>query len=76
MTKSKANTITELARTMLINARSNFNTVEYIASVELFCNIVSELLPSEESNNLPVDIDKAKRDSNNVKVKRVKNNPS
>ena len=69
MTKSKANIITELARTMLIDARANFDTVEYIASAQLFCDIVSELVPMHKSNNLPTHIDKALLDSNNEVIK-------
>jgi hypothetical protein len=57
MNINTANTITELARKMLVGAKDNFTQEEYIDSVKLFCDIVSNLLPP--------NIDKALEDSNN-----------
>jgi hypothetical protein len=57
MNINTANTITELARKMLVDAKDNFTQEEYIDSVKLFCDIVSNLLPP--------NIDKALEDSNN-----------
>jgi len=57
MNINTANTITELARKMLVDAKDNFTQEEYIDSVKLFCDIVSNLLPP--------NIDKPLEDSNN-----------
>jgi len=57
MNINTANTITELARKMLVDAKDDFTQEEYIDSVKLFCDIVSNLLPP--------NIDKPLEDSNN-----------
>ena len=58
MNINTANTITELARKMLVDAKDNFTQEEYIDSVKLFCDIVSNLLPP--------NIDKPIEDGNNT----------
>ena len=58
MNINTANTITELARKMLVDAKDDFTQEEYIDSVKLFCDIVSNLLPP--------NIDKPIEDGNNT----------
>jgi hypothetical protein len=58
MNINKANVITGLARKLLIDAQDNLTQQEYLDSVELFCEVVSNLLPP--------NIDKPIEDGNNT----------